>query len=306
MKLEDFLQPVDDDPELVHFDVPMEFEAKALIDGADDPDLLEEGDLIIEGYGAVWEGKDRSGENFAEGAFEEGVKAFLDGNAPLVFHHKKEKLLGKVLRMEETPEGLKIRARVDGAIKDHPELGTLYKQIKKGTLKGLSVGGFFRRKLTGDGPRVVGLDMTEFSVTPVPVHAMPAFSVVAQKALEDFEPPATRDAHAGDDGTAEIDFTGLGNALAGLHSALEEGKALREEGKAVKGDPQDLHFLQLIVDLEEFSNNLVNSTETEEGGPVDEQVDALVTEVKDALDGYARTAHKLLAKLGPAPNVNYG
>jgi phage head maturation protease len=28
------------------------------------------GDLIIEGYAAVWEGDDRYGENFIEGAFQ--------------------------------------------------------------------------------------------------------------------------------------------------------------------------------------------------------------------------------------------
>jgi hypothetical protein len=34
---------------------------------------------------------------------------------------------------------------VDGAIRSHPELGTLYQQIKNGTLTGLSLAGYFKR-----------------------------------------------------------------------------------------------------------------------------------------------------------------
>jgi HK97 family phage prohead protease len=149
---------------------------------------LADGDLLIEGMAADFSGVDRQNENFTDGAFQRGVKSFLDGPASLCFHHKHEKVLGKVLELEEIPgRGLFMRARVDGAIKNHPELGTIYRQIKNGTLRSLSIGGFFKRKLTAAGTRIVDMDFTEISVTPVPQHTGPAFAVVAGKAVTSIE-----------------------------------------------------------------------------------------------------------------------
>ena len=158
-------------------------EGKAIV-----TDVLADGDLILEGWAAEFEGEDRQGENFTDGAFQRGIKAFMQGPAALVFHHKHDKVLGKVLSLEEVPgRGLKMRARVDGAIATHPELGTYYQQIKNGTLTGLSVGGFFKRIMTSAGVRIHDMDFTEISITGVPVHTKPAFSVVAGKALWDAE-----------------------------------------------------------------------------------------------------------------------
>ncbi len=146
---------------------------------------LEDGDLLIDGFAAVWKGTDRQGENFAPGAFKLAIAAFLAGSAALCFHHKADKVLGKVLRLEEIPNvGLRMVARVDGAIRNHPELGAVYQQIKRGTLTGLSVGGFFRRALSASGPKIVDMDFTEVSITAVPSHTAPAFTVVEGKALE--------------------------------------------------------------------------------------------------------------------------
>lgn len=156
-------------------------EGKAL----NEPIEVEDGDLLIEGWAADFSGIDRQGENFTDGAFERGAKAFLAGSAPLCFHHKAEKVLGKVLDLREVPgRGIWMRARVDGAIRTHPELRTIYNQIKRGTLKGLSVGGFFKRKLTELGTRISDVDLTEVSITAVPIHAKPGFAVVAGKAME--------------------------------------------------------------------------------------------------------------------------
>jgi HK97 family phage prohead protease len=146
---------------------------------------LSDGDLIIEGFAADFSGVDREDENFTDGAFQRGIKSFLDGPASLCYHHKHAMVLGKVLNLEEVPgRGLKMRARIDGAIKNHPELGVIYEQIKRGTLTALSVGGFFKRKLTNAGHRICDVDFTEISVTGVPVHTGPAFAVVAGKALQ--------------------------------------------------------------------------------------------------------------------------
>lgn len=286
--------------DLVAFEFPFELEGKAVSDSAE-VEVLEDGDLIIDGFAAVFDGVDRQGENFMDGAFEAGIKSFLDGPASLCFHHKREKVLGKVLELQEVEgKGLKMRARIDGAIKDHPELGTIYRQIKKGTLTGLSVGGYFKRKLTPNGKRIANMDFTEISITGVPVHAKPAFSVVAGKALDDHvDDPAP---------AAEEDYSALEGPLQSL-SELFDRLDQQPEGKAVKGEPQDLHFLALVMELEKFSNELTSTDDVEDpdgpDSPDDQKVDELVKNVKDGLDQYAREAHKLAAKLGPLPRIQY-
>jgi HK97 family phage prohead protease len=179
-----FVRPVDGDPDLYAFRFDFIPEGKAV----DAPVVQEQenGDLIIEGYAAVFEGQDRQDENFIDKAFQRGIKAFLGGQASLCYHHKHDLCLGKVLELEEEEgKGLRMRARVDGAIRSHPVMGTYYEQIKKGTLNALSVGGFFRRKMTEAGRKIAACDLTEISVTPVPVHPGTNFAVVAGKALKD-------------------------------------------------------------------------------------------------------------------------
>jgi HK97 family phage prohead protease len=142
---------------------------------------LEDGSLLLEGFAVVFAGLDRQNENFAPGCLARACKAFLAGPASLCFHHKTADVLGKVLEMSEVPGvGIRVKARVDGAIKNHPTLDTLYQQIKNGTLTGLSLGGYFKRA----GNKIVDVDPTELSVTGVPVHTQPAFAVVSGKALQ--------------------------------------------------------------------------------------------------------------------------
>lgn len=180
--LEALVRPVEGSEDLFAFRFDFLPEAKAV----DSPVVTESenGDLIIEGYAAVFDGIDREGENFHDGAFEKGIKSFIEGQASLCYHHKHDKLLGKVLDLvPEQGKGLRMRARVDGAIRKHPELGTYYEQIKNGSLNALSVGGFFKRAIVDGAQKIVGVDFTEISATPVPVHSGTRFSVVAGKAL---------------------------------------------------------------------------------------------------------------------------
>lgn len=156
---------------------------KALTDDAVSVD--DNGDLLIEGYAAVWEGDDREGENFAPGAFTRASKAFLEAGGPLCYHHKRDHLLGQVLDLSEDDRGLKFKARVDSEIQQDPKLAALYHQIKKGSMRGVSVGGFFKRAILAGKQKIADMDFTEISVTPVPMHTGPSFAVVAGKALMD-------------------------------------------------------------------------------------------------------------------------
>jgi HK97 family phage prohead protease len=217
-----FVSQVPNSDDIVAFNFGFQLEGKS----ADDPivEELEDGDLLIEGWAAEFDGVDRQGENFMDGAFQRGIKSFLSGAASLCFNHQHEKVLGKVLDLEEVEgKGLRMRARVDGAIKDHPELGVIYNQIKKGTLSALSVGGFFKRQLTVAGTRISDMDFTEISVTGVPVHSRPAFSVIAGKALEGTKGPEGADAGSGDAliGPPGLDYGGITASLDNLSAALD-------------------------------------------------------------------------------------
>jgi len=95
-------------------------------------------------------------------------------------------VLGKVLSLEEIKGvGLKMVARVDGAIRNDPHLKTIYEQIKRGTITGLSIGGWFKRKMTPAGIRIYDMDFSEISVTATPVLANgTSFTVEKGKAIE--------------------------------------------------------------------------------------------------------------------------
>lgn len=146
---------------------------------------LENGDLLIEGYAAVFAGLDRENENFTTAAFDRGIEDFkARGTKPLCYHHKKDIVLGEVLDLEkEESKGVKMRARVDKQEPSSPWYN-YYNGIKKGSIRGLSVGGFFKRVATPEGLRIGDTDITEISVTPVPCHPHTEFSVVAGKALD--------------------------------------------------------------------------------------------------------------------------
>lgn len=192
---ESLVRPVAGEPDAFSFRFDFELEGKAVEDGTA-PVVTEtdEGDLIIEGYAAVFEGLDREGENFIPGAFQRGIKSFLNSQAALCFHHKHDQVIGKVLDLrEEEGKGLWMKARVDHQQETSP-LRHIYDGVKKGSMSGLSVGGFFKRVMD-KGRRMIGdMDFTEISITGVPVHAGTNFSVVAGKALtSDIEIPDTPD-----------------------------------------------------------------------------------------------------------------
>jgi len=144
---------------------------------------LRSGDLELRGYAVVWEGLDAQNENFLRGSFRKAIPAFLKGGAPLAFHHQGDKVLGRVLEMEEDAYGVKLRARVDKQEATSP-LRHLYDAIKRGTLKGLSTGGYFSRAQTAAGRMIDEvLRITEVSVTGVPQHPLTSAQAAEVKAI---------------------------------------------------------------------------------------------------------------------------
>jgi HK97 family phage prohead protease len=169
---EDFLKEVNEETVAFNYGFGLHPEGKAdqeaVLDSATVREL-DDGDLLIEGWAANFEGLDRQHENFEDGAFQRGIKSFLNGTGALCYHHKNDMGIGRVLDLKEVEgKGLYMKARVSKQEPSSP-LYYIYNAVKKGDYRGLSVGGYFKRRHTPKGPRIADVDFTEISVTPVPV-----------------------------------------------------------------------------------------------------------------------------------------
>jgi HK97 family phage prohead protease len=179
---------------------------------------LEGKALRIEGYAAGFD-RDREGEAFMPGVFDKGLEKYFKRNPVLCYHHHTDQALGVVEEAKLDGKGLFVKAKLDD-----PEPGTpladVYNKVKSGTIKGFSVGGIFRRKMTPQGPRIHEADVAEISVTPVPMEPGSLFAL-AGKAFGN-EPD-------------------LGAALAALEAAVDtfEGKAY--EGGLIRPERPTIH-----------------------------------------------------------------
>lgn len=148
----------------------------------------EEG-ILIEGVAAPWT-QDREDEEFARGAFDAGIAKFME-NPILVYSHSKPVLeevhitdggksftdtgrqsgylqLGVVKALwKDAKRGLMARAWFPKpAADDHPIIRDVYKKVKSGMMKGLSIGGKFKSL----GSTIVDCDIQELSIAPRPIH----------------------------------------------------------------------------------------------------------------------------------------
>lgn len=142
----------------------------------------DDGDIYFEGWASDFD-IDRQDEAFEPGAFRKSVERFLGTNPVLLYHHDYGKALGQVEQLDLRDEGLWMRARID-----RPTPGSwaedVVNKIKKGTIKGLSVGGLFKRRRGADGKaRIFDADLAEISITPMPVNPR-TLGAVAAKAFE--------------------------------------------------------------------------------------------------------------------------
>lgn len=139
-----------------------------------------DGDILIEGWAAVFSGLDRQNENFSETAFSAAAQALArPSGLPLLYHHKRDHVLGQVLDLRVVPgKGLWLKARVDAQPTSSP-LAWIVAAIKRGSIRSLSVGGVFKRL----GQKIIHADLIEISTTAAPVHEGTGFAVVQGKAL---------------------------------------------------------------------------------------------------------------------------
>lgn len=162
---------------------------------AEDPDT---GDLLIEGWASDYDA-DRDEEAFVEGAFDEGLKSYLETNPVLLYNHRfgpgNALQLGVVEMAEKRTmpngkQGLWFRARVANA-EPGTEARDIYNKVKRGFLKGVSIGGKFYRRMVEGKALIWKADIMEFSLTPVPANPR-ALAGVAAKAFDDPESETLR------------------------------------------------------------------------------------------------------------------
>lgn len=140
-----------------------------------------DGDLVVQGWAVWYGGLDRTMENFSTGALRDAIEQtrIRPYGLPLCFNHLKAAVLGRVDSLEERPEGVWMKATVFAQDATSP-LRFLYDMVKRGGLKGLSVGGFFDRV----GNKIVHADLTEISIASIPTHAMAGIVTTEGKSAE--------------------------------------------------------------------------------------------------------------------------
>lgn len=134
--------------------------------------------LRIEGYAAGFD-RDREGEAFLPGVFDKGLEKYFQRNPILCYHHHTDQALGVVEEAKLDGKGLFVKARLDDP-EPGTELADVWNKVKSGTIKGFSMGGFFRRKMTPHGPRIHDADFAEISVTPVPMEPSSLFRLAGK------------------------------------------------------------------------------------------------------------------------------
>lgn len=149
-------------------------EGKA-VEGAD-------GDIYIEGYASDFD-IDRDGEYIVPGALQKALDSYMQ-NPVLCYHHKMSEAMGQVVEAKVDGKGLWIKARVD-----QPEPGTeaanRFRQVAKGTLRGFSIGGFFKKAVERGRTMIREIDLVEISLTPTPVNPRTLGTVVGKALMDD-------------------------------------------------------------------------------------------------------------------------
>lgn len=175
------------------------------------------GDLIIEGFASDY-GQDRDEEAFEPGALDDGLKSYMETNPVLLYNHRfgpgNALMLGQVLEVDNGrinpatgKPGLHFKARVDNA-EPGTEARDIYNKVKRGTLRGVSIGGKFYRRWLDGARKIHKADVFEFSLTPVPSNPR-GLAAVATKAFgEDQDGP-------------EIDYDAINDALDSFGRGLD-------------------------------------------------------------------------------------
>lgn len=124
--------------------------------------------LWIGGYASTWQ-DEASGTTIERDAFDESLKSYR-ANPILLLNHSHHKLLGSVKTLATDDFGVYIEGVVPRPEPDEEAWRiTAYRDIRRGDLRGLSVGGRVARA-ANDRHRILKVDLGEISLTSLPLH----------------------------------------------------------------------------------------------------------------------------------------
>lgn len=136
----------------------------------------ETGDWIIEGIASTPD-IDRESDIVAENAVTDALKSYK--KMPVLRYQHKDPI-GKVLKMEYTPEGLYIKAKISNT----PETKGIWQLIKDGVVRGLSIAGKIvkatkKKNKKGKEIRTIEkMELHEISVVDIPANPNSVLNVV--------------------------------------------------------------------------------------------------------------------------------
>lgn len=263
--------------QVADFEFGFTLDSKAVVTESED-----NGPLVIEGYASDF-GLDRQDEAFEPGAFDAGLKAYME-NPVLMYHHKMDTALGQVKEARLDQKGLWVRAEVDKPEPNTP-VADYYRKIKNGTIKGFSVGGKFYRRMTAAGQRIFKCDLREISITPMPVNQRMLFAV-AGKAFENMEPMAIK-------APDSPDLDALAARLDKIGEAFDTF-----EGKA-SGHPDGPKIAALQYHLQHIHTL---ATDMKQDAQSDE-AKSLANDVAKHVKSHLTKLHETAKKIGPLPNT---
>jgi HK97 family phage prohead protease len=140
-----------------------------------------DGSGYFEGLASTWD-VDRDGERFAFGAWADSITEWeaVGSMPPLFYNHQTDSpddIIGRVLRMQETVNGLLIAGQLDLG---NPRAVSVYARMMAGTLDSMSVGYIPEQARGHDSgaPVIEKADLLEVTLTPVPANPHARVSLV--------------------------------------------------------------------------------------------------------------------------------
>jgi HK97 family phage prohead protease len=145
--------------------------------------------LVVTGRASTWD-LDRESDVMARTAFDRSLKRYLSTNPIVLYSHRWSLPLGRTTEARVADDGLHVTVELP-----RPEPGTeaanMWRLVKAGVIKALSVGGRPTRKVINGVKTIVDWDLRELSICPAGINPAALFSLSSQvgKAFSD-EPDA--------------------------------------------------------------------------------------------------------------------
>lgn len=293
----------------------VDFQYDFCLDGKAVVDTDDNGDLYIEGYASNFD-IDRQDEAFEPGAFDAGLKSYMENNPLMLYHHKPDFPMGQITEARMDTKGLFVKGRVD---KPEPNTAAadIFSKVKKGTVRMFSVGGKFYRRMTSAGPKIFKCDLREISITPLAVNQGTLFSI-AGKAFEqeqettvDLETIGARLDAIGAQFEAAWEEAVWQELAAGKAVTTEdllrfekvfeehEGKAAKFQGSQIGQGHPDAGKIALLLMHQQKIATLAEDTAQNAKDP---EVKKVATAAWNSAKKHSAALHTVAAKVGPLPD----